>query len=481
MKKRISFPVAFLTAVLILSGCSSVGKQEAGNKEVTEQGASSAITEAASADPYDRLEGLDYEGYRFRFCYYGTEANGWNPYIDVAESNGEVLNDAAFDRNAKVSELLNVSFSMIRDPAYETLFKNSIYAGDEEYDMALFWTDLNGATYMTEHLLFDWNDLPLVDLEADWYNQSANEAFSVAGTQFFGVSDMTFTVQQHFRFLYNKQLAEDNGLKSVYDDVLSGTFTFDKMLADIRKCYKDLNGNGEADDADCFGFATNAPHTNLFFRNTGGPEVTVGPDGYEINIYSERIVTLVEKVVGLLQEKACFDTTQGNAHYNVFNEGRALFAPYSSDPVLLRDYDVDFGYVPYPKLTEDQPYYTTTTGGFMGLPVSLSDPARTGAIIEATSIASHELVIEAFISAYIEGKILRDKESVDIYRMMRSSAVYDISYNTDPSGKLRTISAYYKHFLDTKSTDVASWYAAEGPGIKEKYDELWKLASAKKE
>ena len=61
--------------------------------------------------------------------------------------------------------------------------------------------------------------------------------------------------------------------------------------------------------------------------------------------------------------------------------------------------------------------------------------------------------------------------------MMRDSAVYDVSYNMDPSGKLRTVSAYYKHFLDTKSTDVASWYAAEGPGIIAKYDELWEQAA----
>ncbi len=36
----------------------------------------------------------------------------------------------------------------------------------------------------------------------------------------------------------------------------------------------------------------------------------------------------------------------------------------------------------------------------------------------------------------------------------------------------------HKQFLDTKSTDVASWYAVEDPGIIAKYDELWKQAAA---
>ncbi len=475
--------LCLLIAVMMLpavAACSSGGNE--GPKE-TGAGNAAVPTETepeTTADPYAPFEGLDYEGYAFKYIYNSATNNAWDPYIAVEEATGEVLNDAAFDRNVKLGELLNITFEMTRDSKYETLFKNSIVAGDEAYDMALFWTNVNAATYMTEHLTYNWQDLPYVDLSAEWYNQSANSAFSVAGTQFFGVSDMASPVEQHFRFLYNKQLATDNGLKLRYDDVLAGTWTFDKMLADVKVCYKDLNGNGEADEADCFGFATNPAYTISFFRNTAGPIVTINKEGFIINIYSERIVKLVEKVVGLVEEKGCFYTTTGNNHYVTFQEGRALYCPYGSDPALLRDYEVEFGYLPYPKMTEDEEVYQAMqTGGVLAFPVNLSDPERTGAIMEATSLASHEYIIDAFINTYIEGKVLRDKESVEIYRMMRKMAMYDVSYNLDPSGKLITYSTYYKHFLDTKSTDVASWYASEGPGIVEKYNELWKQVAGK--
>ncbi len=474
MKQRI----CLLLAVVMLTAaaaCSS-GNKPSGETETNISTVLSETTEEVTTNPYATFEELDFEGYVFKYCYNSASNNSWGPYIAVEEQTGEVLNDAAFDRNAKIEELLNVTFEMTRDSKYETLFKNSVTAGDEAYDMILFWATFDATSYVTQGMTYDWQDLPYVDLSAHWYNQSANAAFNVAGTQFFGVSDMSFPVQQHFRFLYNKQMAADNGLKLRYDEVLAGTWTFDKMLADVKVSYKDLNGNGEQDPSDCFGFATNPAYAISFFRNSLGPEVTMGKDGFIVNIYSEDIVKMAEKVVGLLQEKGCYYTgTSGNGHYASFQEGRSLYCPYGSDPVLLRDYEVDFGYLPYPKLTEEQDvYYAFATGGVMAFPVNLSDPERTGAIIEAASLASHEYIIDAFINTYIEGKVLRDKESVEIYRMMRDMAVYDVSYNLDPSGKLVQYSTYYKHFLDTMSADTASWNASEGPGIKEKYDDLWK-------
>lgn len=56
---------------------------------------------------------------------------------------------------------------------------------------------------MTEHLVYDWKSLPYVTLSNQWYNQTANDAYTVAERQYFAVSDLTFPVQQHFRILFN--------------------------------------------------------------------------------------------------------------------------------------------------------------------------------------------------------------------------------------------------------------------------------------
>ena len=91
------------------------------------------------------------------------------------------------------------------------------------------------------------------------------------------------------------------------------------------------------------------------------------------------------------------------------------------------------------------------------------------------SIASNKYVRDAFINKYIENKILRDEDSVTIYRMMRDRATYDLSFNIDPSNKL-TNYGYYGYFMQKKTADLASYYAKNESKILTKYQELFEAA-----
>lgn len=58
-----------------------------------------------------------------------------------------------------------------------------------------------------------------------------------------------------------------------------------------------------------------------------------------------------------------------------------------------RDIEFDFGYLPYPKYDEAQrDYVVWSAGGMMALPATVSDPSRSGAILETLSAASHKYV-----------------------------------------------------------------------------------------
>ena len=163
---------------------------------------------------------------------------------------------------------------------------------------------------------------------------------------------------------------------------------------------------------------------------------------------------------------------KGNDHYVNFYEGRSLYMPYSSDPVILRDINVDYGYLPYPKWNEEQDRYIVwAAGGMMALPSTLTDPERTGAVTEALSMASGKYLRDAFVEKYIEGKVLRDDESVKVYRMMRENMTYEFSYNLDPSGKLTDL-AYYRYFITNKSTDTASYWAKNSEKIINSYSDF---------
>ena len=249
------------------------------------------------------------------------------------------------------------------------------------------------------------------------------------------------------------------GLSYPYEDVYNGTWTFDKMLGYAKDAYADLNGNGQADKDDRYGMAMNPAYIAGFGFNFGELPMTWDEEGYHFNLVSDRIVRIVELMQALPANPDVYFTTSGNDHYKVFEAGNALFEGYGSDPALLRDLEFDFGYLPYPKLDETDDYTVWTVGGMMAVPITLSDPSRTGTIVEALSAGSNKYVVDAFIEQYVEGKVLRDEDSKNVYRLMREKAICDLSYNVDPSGTLGEYK-YFSKFVNDLNASPASYSAS---------------------
>lgn len=446
--------------------------------ETESQNDTSAQTETAETVPetdyYGNIpDGITFDGYVFNALKYDFSGQ-WNIYLAPEETTGEVLNDAAYQRNAEVEELLDITVTETIDGNSESSFRTAVMAGEgETYDLLCFWSPGNRSYFLSENLVYDWQALDNMDLTAPWYNQTANTAYNIAGKQYFGVSDYTFPAQQHFRMLFNKELMKDLGKEYPYEAVHNGEWTYDLMLEYTKDVYSDLNGDGQATDADRYGMGLNAHFAAAIPLNSGELPVACGDEGFLINLYSERIVKIVEEVQKT-RTNPDFFYAGGNEHYTLFQEGRALFECFGSSPDLLRDIEFDFGYLPYPKFDETQEDYVVwSAGGMMSVPITLTDPARTGTILEALSAGSSKYVKDAFISQYVENKILRDEDSQIIYRMMRDKATYDVSYNIDPADKLAD-HKYYRTFFSDTSVSPASYWQSVGTAITTAYEDLYK-------
>ncbi len=473
MKNKLTL-LLLLAALLNLAACGTESEETGSTAADT----SVAVTETETeADPYEELRTLDYGGYEFKTLTYNT--GNWFCYEDPLEETGDVLNDAAFQRNLMVEEMLNITITGMTvegtlDP--EKTFKNQIMAGDNSgAEMIICWSPGDRSGFITENLVYDWQEIPHLRLTEAWYNQTANEAFTLAGKQYFAVSDYTFPIQQHWRLLFNKALATDLGIESPYDAVFDGSWTFDKMLSMTKDTYIDLNGDGKAGMEDQYGMALNFHFASAFILNAGEMHVYSSADGFKTNLYSERIVSIMDKVYAFKQNPDMIvESKGGNAQYTVFNEGRALFMAYGSDPASLRDIeDFDFGYLPYPKFDDAQEDYVVwSAGGMMAVSSIVEDIDRTGAIIESLSLGSNQYVKDAFVNKYIEGKVLRDEQSQQIYRMMRDKATYDLAYNIDPAKAIADM-AYYRGVLSSSDGSIASYYAKMGEKIETAYADLW--------
>lgn len=425
--------------------------------------------ENKEVDYYKNItEELNYDGYDFVIFTY--EFATWPTYVDVEEIIGEVLNDAAYMRNIEVSELLGVEISAIHrapDTMVKTIEQNNS-AGESPYDLILFQATTNVSTLIMQNQIYDWNKIPFIDLQADWYNQSANDAFTVNGMQYLAVSDLSYPVQQHFRYLFNKDLCRNLGLDYPYQLVYDGKWTHDALCRYAIDVYSDLNGNGKKDKEDQYGIALHPIHLARSIFCWDELPISLNNDGFVLNIFNDRLADMIKDLSDLnSNNKDAFVTSEFGVYYDMFNAGNALFEVFSSDPTLLRSIETDFGYLPYPKYDDQQKdYITLTTGGNMAVPVSKNENElkRAGAVIEALSAASNKYVADAFVSQYIENKILRDEDSVNMYRLMRSTAVYDRARFFDTTDLLNENLAYYTEPI-TKGGNLSSQYEKVGQKI----------------
>ena len=359
--------VYLILLALLLGSCSSAPDDTSGDisaptsadtaAEVTEEAAEETVPEETEPDWYANIpEGTTFDGYTFSALSYDYSNGNWSIYLAPAEMIGEVLNDAAYQRNTEVEELLGIEIEEILDGNSETSFKNSIMAGDgETYDLIAFWSPGDRASFITSNLVYDWKSLPNTDLTAAWYNQTANDAYEFVGKQYFAVSDHTFPVHQHFRILFNKDLMKDLNLELPYESFHNGTWTFDKMMDYTSGVYSDLDGNGQADLNDRYGIVLNAAFTSIFPINSGELPVTCTDEGFQFNLYSDRIISIVERMQAFRTNQDVYlNLAGGNTQYEIFQAGNAIFEPYGSDPKLLRDIEFDLGYLPYPKFDENQ-------------------------------------------------------------------------------------------------------------------------------
>ena len=134
--------------ILPFAGCSQ-GTDNASSDTETAAPSGADPAEPAAAEEEEeyvdhRFDGYDYEGRAFRIqsSADATDATNANEFIEGSGSlNGEIVNDAVFERNAEVEELLNIKLEFTEsDYTYsnaESSIRTFVMAGDDLYDLII--------------------------------------------------------------------------------------------------------------------------------------------------------------------------------------------------------------------------------------------------------------------------------------------------------------------------------------------------------
>ena len=439
MKLRTALSAA-LAGLMTLSSLAACGEQA----DAAAEPAATAAPESAAAqteqetttDYLSTLPEADMGGRTFTIVAQHT-AERFN--FSYEEKTGDVINDSILERDNKVEELLNVKFSRI---GYEdrgklkTDVQKTILAGENAYDMIITSMSDGINTLGPAGTLYDLNDLPHVDLTAEWWNRSIHDDMQLLGHQLFttgAISPCYYLTP--IVMIFNKRLAEDYGFTDLYGMVYDGGWYFDKFVSMVDGISYDLDSNGKMDYEDFYGFSSDTTLGNALYATAGLVPVTADGDRYTLAIDSEKSINVIMKYAGVFSDKSKYIIQESGSDKvtNVFKTGRAVFSALNiyGFAVPYRDMDDDYGILPLPKYQESDSDYLVTCNTWLptgvAVPITCSDPEFVGLVMETLAYVSHQTVGPAVYETALRGKATRDSESYEMLEFIFRNIVFDFN------------------------------------------------------
>ncbi|MBE6611630.1 MAG: hypothetical protein E7632_03965 [Ruminococcaceae bacterium] len=443
MKKR-TISVILLTAMLVsLAACGEAAQPS----DTTGADTSSADTTEAVGEVSSLPAEYDLGGYEFRLLRQTPAKIAWSlNEFAPAEQTGEVLNDAFYDRNAKMMEKYNFTITTIeKDSGVPATVSQSVLAGDDEYDTALLRSDeVKQNAYLGTYM--NLYDLKYLDLEKSWWSQSIVRDMTVDGVLPLITGDIIVCENESMNtIIYNSSLGRDFNIENLYQTVRDGKWTMDKMLSCMKLVNADLDSNGTWDENDRWGmlYADNAAALP-WFACTETYTFTGSGDSIEYSANSERAYAVYELVQSFLSDKTmAFDwarikTDTAIRLAGMMSNKQALFANMVLSFVRrnLRDVTADFGVLPMPKLDEAQESYATSVSvstPYVFVPSSVGHPDEVGFILEALASESKPIT-ETYYKVAMQSKYTRDEESYEMIELMMQNIIFDTGFVMDFGG-----------------------------------------------
>lgn len=421
--------LAALTAASVScgEGTAAPGDTDSGSAE---PGSMESVTEAVTENTVftdDLPDNLDFGGRQFRIYQESQEAVTWlHMNFDVPEETGDTIDDGIYRRNLAVEQRLNMDFHVdFFKSASEA--RNILVAGEDDFENIIV-DDRTALNYAQEELIHSYYDLKYVDLSKPYWSQTLNAALSIGGKLYFAYGDYNLTTYDFTHMmLFNKTMLNDFDLPDLYETVKAGKWTYDVFEEYSKAVRQDLDNDGKLGEGDVAGFSSQEKHVLPDFWISAGEESVKknADDIPEFNLVGdEKFASVIMKI---------FDLTYGNDIYskdeNLFKNNASLFTDSSAKGLeTSRNWEVDFGIVPFPKWDEAQKTYASRVEGgkISVIPVASEAMDFIGAVMEAWSCESRNTTIPAYYDVALKGKGARDEESEAMLDLIFANRIYDL-------------------------------------------------------
>ena len=437
MRTKIS--TCFLAALLLAQTASYGCGDSAAPTETTTAPPEQTTTPASVGYPY--YDGADLGGKTLTILNVAKRCADMLCMICPEEMDGEIVNDAMYERNAYVMEKLN--FSLVEDNRTTTadvssVFERSMMAQDDTYDAAYIPMNRSYNVLVSGYLL-NLRDIQNLHLDESWWDQTFLDATEIGGRSYFASSALHLMgVEGIWCLFFNQDMMDDLSLSYPYELVREGKWTLDE-LAVYCKTAAVLNGADSfvlsANSTAVYGSTSFYNSINKFILGMGGTFVTRTDDGFEFSAKNEKFINICQKLAGFFENEGYFvlskdDSTPEISYTTLFRKNRSMFLGAEVKMAnTLRDKEELFGIVPFPKLSVDDESYRSTAlqqVAVLTIPVTNADPESTALALDALSYESEQRVLPLYFEVRVEQKGLRNENSIEMLQIIRDACTYDI-------------------------------------------------------
>ena len=464
--------IAFFCAAALLTAALCACSSSEGNGITTD-----AVTPAVPADMQQTetadtrdmhgipVDTLDFGGKPYRAMTY--DGSNFSYYFFADEETGDVMNDAIYERRRNVEEALNVTLQHELKPIYTDVAKSlrtAVQANDDAYDQVLLHCIDGVSTSASAGYLYNLDELPYLNMDADWWNREQTDALRLGKNTFFAVND--YMIPYPFIIYFNREIVETLDLTDPYEAVQAGTWTLDVFAEMAKASVYDLNGDGTIDYLnDRMGISATDTSKYISFLPASEQFIT-GRDSdgrIRLAMNTEKTQHVIEVFHDLNTQRVCHIASTNNDPQMQMETGRILFYMNGPDELeRLRDCEVEFGFVPYPKWDETQKEYRSMDfGGLMCVPTTIGDPEMVGAVMELLAWDSENNVVPTYYNTLLEGKFAQDETAASMLRLIFDSICYEVggNYFGFSGGFNNLFYAVSNVAFRNNSSDFASFYA----------------------